>query len=63
MEFRDCSFALEEILYDAQTSGGLLVAMDPQDVQKAYEELEQLGLPCAIVGRVTDKGTKTIIVE
>ena len=63
VEFRDCSFALEEILYDAQTSGGLLVAMDPRDAQQAYDELAKLGLPCAIVGRVTDKMTKTSGVE
>lgn len=63
VEFVDCSFALEEILYDAQTSGGLLVSMDKEDARKAIEELKALGLPCAIVGEVTAKREKAVTVR
>lgn len=63
VEFVNCSFAIEEILFDAQTSGGLLVSMPPEDGEAALKELKGLGLPCNIVGRVTDREEKTIIVE
>lgn len=62
VEFENCSFALEEILYDAQTSGGLLVSMDYEDARKALEEIRLLGLPCDIVGRVEKRQKKSIIV-
>ena len=61
--FEHCSFAIEEILYDAQTSGGLLVSMDAEDAIKALEELKQLGLPCSIVGRVVKKGEKAVWIQ
>ncbi|MDO4326933.1 MAG: selenide, water dikinase SelD [bacterium] len=63
VEFQNCSFAMEEILYDAQTSGGLLVSMDAEDARTAIAEIEALGLPCAIVGRVTARGEKTVVVK
>lgn len=63
VQFVDCSFALEEILYDAQTSGGLLVSMAAEDGEKALAELKALGLPCNLVGRVVKKGEKTVIVR
>lgn len=58
-----CSFAMEEILYDPQTSGGLLIAMDKADAKKALAELETLGLPCAIVGEITKRGEKAVTVR
>lgn len=61
--FEGCSFALEEILYDAQTSGGLLVSMAKEDGEKALEELKALGLPCGIVGRVVKKREKAVFVR
>ena len=61
--FVDCSFAMEEILFDAQTSGGLLVSMPPEDGAAALEELKKLGLPCNIVGQVTARKEKTVIVR
>lgn len=61
--FEDCSFAMEEILYDAQTSGGLLVSMAAEDGERALEELKALGLPCGIVGRVVEKREKAVTVR
>lgn len=61
--FEGCSFAMEEILYDAQTSGGLLVSMAAEDGEKALEELKALGLPCGIVGRVVKKRDKAVFVR
>lgn len=61
--FKDCSFALEEILYDAQTSGGLLVSMNAEDAVKALGELKKLDLPCGIVGRVVSRKEKAVFVK
>lgn len=63
VEFVDCSFAIEEILYDAQTSGGLLASVDAADAERALEEMKKLGLPCNIVGRVTKRQEKAVIVK
>lgn len=63
VEFVDCSFAMEEILYDPQTSGGLLVSMEREDACKALEEIKGLGLPCAIVGEIRARESKAVIVR
>ena len=63
VEFVDCSFALEEILFDPQTSGGLLVSMDREDAAPALEEIRKLGLPCAIVGEIRPKEEKAVTVK
>ncbi|MDD3221789.1 MAG: selenide, water dikinase SelD [Clostridia bacterium] len=57
------SFFMEELLYDAQTSGGLLVSIDAADAPVALTELKELGLPCNIVGRVGIKEEKTVVIE
>jgi selenide,water dikinase len=54
---------MEEILFDPQTSGGLLVSLPPKDAKLAINEIEALGLPCGIGGTVTRKDDKRIIVK
>ncbi len=63
VQFLKEDFVLEEILFDPQTSGGLLVSMEPEDGEKALKELEELGLPCGIVGRLEERKEKTVIVR
>ena len=63
VKFEGASFAMEEILYDPQTSGGLLFSIDPADGEEALYELRTLGLPCAIVGRITKRGEQAILVH
>ena len=63
VEFRNCSFATEEILYDPQTSGGLLASVHKEDVPAIMEELEKLGLPCGVVGEILPKQEKAVIIE
>ena len=63
VNFQHVPFAIEEILFDPQTSGGLLVSLPPQDATAALNELETLGLPCGIVGTVTRKTDKIMIVR
>jgi len=63
VEFTDCSFSMEEILFDPQTSGGLLVSMEASDAEKAIEEIRKLGLPCGIIGEIVEKKEKKIYVH
>ena len=41
------------LLYDPQTSGGLLVAVDPSLVETAVEALRRAGVLVARVGKAT----------
>ncbi|MBF7096467.1 selenide, water dikinase SelD [Alkalibacter mobilis] len=59
--FKGIPFAMEEILFDPQTSGGLLISIDPDDAGPALKELRELGLPCGIVGRVTTEISEIIV--
>lgn len=56
-------FAMEEILFDPQTSGGLLVAVNPDDVDNIMKELEILELPYGVIGEVVDEREHKIIVN
>ncbi len=61
--FDHVPFAMQELLFDPQTSGGLLVSMPLEDAKKAMKELQQIGLHCGIVGRVVKKETPYILVR
>ena len=52
--FENVAFAMEEILFDPQTSGGLLVAVGEPEAEALLADLRNAGAPAAIVGRVTD---------
>ena len=45
---------MEEVLFDPQTSGGLLVAVDAEEAEALLSDLRAAGAPAAIVGEVTD---------
>ena len=59
--FARAAFALEELVFDPQTSGGLLAALPAEAGEAALEEIRSLGLPCALVGKVTDKRERDIL--
>ena len=63
VDFRNVPFAMEEILFDPQTSGGLLVSLPSKDAELALHEIKALGNPCGIVGTVTQKDDKRMIVR
>lgn len=56
-------FGMEELLFDPQTSGGLLVSLPASCGREVLKKLEALGMPCGIVGRIVEKVEKEIIVE
>lgn len=49
------SLAMQEIIFDPQTSGGLLCAISLDDSEKALKELKQNGIDAAIIGFI-EKG-------
>lgn len=58
-----CGSWLEDVVYDPQTSGGLLLAVARQDVKMLLEELSVQELPCAVIGTVTKKQKKALILK
>lgn len=50
--FEGVPFAMEEVLFDPQTSGGLLIAVDGAAAERMLEELRRAGLPAEIVGEI-----------
>lgn len=60
VEYGDTPFAMQEIMLDPQTSGGLLFAVHPSDAKKMLEELKQQGIAAAIVGEIVPRKEKEI---
>lgn len=60
VRFEDVPFALEEVLLDPQTSGGLLIAVCPDQAGELLERLRQAGLPAALVGKILEQGETEI---
>ncbi len=56
-------FSMEELLFDPQTSGGLLFAVKPEQAGIFLKELQGAGLPAAMVGRFVSKKEKEIYVR
>jgi len=55
---------MEDLLYDPQTSGGLLVAIAEDDVKEALEKLStNTDIEFAVVGRVINKDNKSIYLK
>lgn len=63
VQFDGISFAMEEVLFDPQTSGGLLIAVQPAQAEKLLGELQKEGLPAAIVGKIRGKTSAEIYVS
>ncbi len=67
VKFNSISFGMEEVLFDAQTSGGLLVSLKEDEAKKAFKEIkllsEKTGLKCGIIGKITSLGDNLINVK
>lgn len=55
VKFENIPFAMEEVLFDPQTSGGLLVAVKPEQAEELLGQLRASGLPAAAVGKIIEK--------
>ncbi len=62
VRFEHVPFAMEEVLFDPQTSGGLLIALSPEEAPGLLANLRDAGLPAAIVGEITQPGDVEITV-
>lgn len=63
VDFGGVPFAMEEVLFDPQTSGGLLAAVRPDQADEALRRLRDSGLPAAIIGELTEREAFEIVVE
>ena len=61
--FEDLPFAMEEVLFDPQTSGGLLLAAASEDASALEAELQAAGLPAKIVGEIVPNAEHEITVK
>ncbi len=62
VKFENVSFAMEEVLFDPQTSGGLLMAVKAEQAEELLAELQDCGLPARLVGEITEKKETEIYV-
>ena len=53
--FDEENFVLEEILYDPQTSGGLLASVASDDLENILNDFNQAGLACYVIGKIVEK--------
>ena len=54
---------IEDVLFDPQTSGGLLISIPKEKVEKLLEELKSTPTEYAVIGEVFEKQEHYIIVE
>jgi len=55
---------VQDVLFDAQTSGGLLISLAPEAAQRLLDRLHEVGVPdTAIIGEVTSQPTSRVLVE
>lgn len=54
---------LSDIVFDPQTSGGLLFSCSKEDSEKILKELNELEIKSAIVGKVIEKQEKSIVLK
>lgn len=62
-ELREVDQWMEDILFDPQTSGGLLISLPKTEVDDLMKELNKLEIKSAVIGEVIEKGNVPIIVE
>ncbi len=62
VRFDGVPFAMEEVLFDPQTSGGLLIALPTETAPALEDALKKAGLSAAIVGEILEKSGTEILV-
>lgn len=58
----DISFAMQEVMFDPQSSGGLLIVLPADQAESLLADIQALGVPSAIVGEMMEPGRKEIYV-
>lgn len=59
----DIPLAIQDICYDPQTSGGLLIALDAEDAKKCLKEMQDNAIKAQIIGEVTKEEEYSIYLE
>ena len=59
----DVPLALQDLFYDPQTSGGLLIALPEAEGKDCLDEIREVAPDAAIVGYVTEPDENSIILE
>lgn len=62
VQFNISNFALEEILFDPQTSGGLLISVPKKYAEEILEKLNKLEIKSSIVGEVESRKEKDVYI-
>lgn len=62
VKFENVPFAMEELLFDPQTSGGLLFAVGADEAESLKKELCAAGLPAESVGEIVERAEPEILV-
>ena len=63
VRFDGVPFAMEEVLFDPQTSGGLLIALSEDQAPSLLADLQAIGLPAQIIGEITQRQNPEILVS
>lgn len=56
------SFAMQEVMFDPQSSGGLLIVLGADQADALLADIRELGVPAAIVGEMMEPSGKEIYV-
>ena len=62
VRFEGIPFAMEEVLFDPQTSGGLLIALPAAEAEALLADLLAVNQAAAIVGEITEREPIEILV-
>ncbi|MCR5054008.1 MAG: selenide, water dikinase SelD [Lachnospiraceae bacterium] len=62
VRFENVTFPMEEILFDPQTSGGLLIAIPDSQADSLLSRLSERGVSASIVGNIFEKAETEMIV-
>lgn len=58
----DISFAMQEVMFDPQSSGGLLIVLGADHAEDLLRDIQAMGVPAAIVGEMMEPDKKEIYV-
>lgn len=63
IKFENIEFPMQEILFDPQTSGGLMFAVNPDQAEAMLKDLEAAGVTAKLVGEIVEKTDVEITVK